>query len=67
VARTIDSDRKHLTSVLHGAAAEHRGTALVEIYQNCNIFNDDAFESAPVNGQPGSCGRSSSVPLVGLD
>jgi 2-oxoglutarate ferredoxin oxidoreductase subunit beta len=43
VARSIDSDRKHLTSVLR-AAAEHRGTALVEIYQNCNIFNDEAFE-----------------------
>jgi 2-oxoglutarate ferredoxin oxidoreductase subunit beta len=43
VARAIDSDRKQLTSVLR-AAAEHRGTALVEIYQNCNIFNDDAFE-----------------------
>ena len=43
VARSIDSDRKHLTAVLR-AAAEHRGTALVEIYQNCNIFNDDAFE-----------------------
>jgi 2-oxoglutarate ferredoxin oxidoreductase subunit beta len=43
VARSIDSDRKHLTSVLQ-AAAEHRGTALVEIYQNCNIFNDHAFE-----------------------
>ena len=44
VARTIDSDRKHLQSVLR-AAAEHRGTALVEIYQNCNIFNDNAFET----------------------
>jgi len=43
VARTIDSDRKHLQSVLR-EAAEHRGTSLVEIYQNCNIFNDDAFE-----------------------
>ncbi|MEV4840985.1 2-oxoacid:ferredoxin oxidoreductase subunit beta [Nonomuraea sp. NPDC049486] len=43
VARTIDSDRKHLTDVLR-AAAEHEGTALVEIYQNCNIFNDNAFE-----------------------
>jgi 2-oxoglutarate/2-oxoacid ferredoxin oxidoreductase subunit beta len=42
VARTIDSDRKHLQSVLR-AAAQHNGTALVEIYQNCNIFNDDAF------------------------
>lgn len=43
VARTIDSDRKHLTEVLQ-AAAEHRGASLVEIYQNCNIFNDNAFE-----------------------
>jgi 2-oxoglutarate ferredoxin oxidoreductase subunit beta len=43
VARTIDSDRKHLTSVLR-AAADHKGTALVEIYQNCNIFNDGAFD-----------------------
>ncbi|WP_395757998.1 2-oxoacid:ferredoxin oxidoreductase subunit beta [Streptomyces althioticus] len=43
VARTVDSDRKHLTDVLR-QAAEHPGTALVEIYQNCNIFNDGAFE-----------------------
>ena len=43
VARTLDSDRTHLTSVLRAAAA-HPGTALVEIYQNCNIFNDGAFE-----------------------
>src|SRR5580698_4123534 len=43
VARTLDSDRKHLTSVLR-AAADHEGTALVEIYQNCNIFNDGAFD-----------------------
>jgi 2-oxoglutarate ferredoxin oxidoreductase subunit beta len=43
VARTIDSDRKHLQSVLR-AAAEHQGSAFVEIYQNCNIYNDNAFE-----------------------
>src|SRR6476619_6549609 len=43
VARTIDSDRQHLTSVLQ-AAAVHPGTSLVEIYQNCNIFNDGAFD-----------------------
>ncbi|GGO57338.1 2-oxoglutarate ferredoxin oxidoreductase subunit beta [Streptomyces daqingensis] len=43
VARTVDSDRKHLTATLQ-AAADHPGTALVEIYQNCNIFNDGAFE-----------------------
>src|ERR1022692_2015901 len=45
VARTVDSDRKHLTGLV-GAAADHRGTAFVEIYQNCPIYNDDAF--APV-------------------
>ncbi|MEV7299003.1 2-oxoacid:ferredoxin oxidoreductase subunit beta [Streptomyces clavifer] len=44
VARTVDSDRKHLTGVLR-AAADHPGTALVEIYQNCNIFNDGAFDA----------------------
>jgi 2-oxoglutarate/2-oxoacid ferredoxin oxidoreductase subunit beta len=43
VARTIDSDRKHLTAVLR-AASEHRGAAFVEILQNCNIFNDGAFD-----------------------
>ncbi|WP_319462482.1 2-oxoacid:ferredoxin oxidoreductase subunit beta [Micromonospora sp. RTP1Z1] len=43
VGRTIDSDRKHLQSVLR-AAAEHEGSAFVEIYQNCNIFNDGAFD-----------------------
>jgi 2-oxoglutarate ferredoxin oxidoreductase subunit beta len=44
VARTIDSDRKHLTSVLRAATA-HRGSSLVEIYQNCPIFNDGAFDA----------------------
>ena len=43
VARTLDSDRKHLTEVLRQASA-HQGSSLVEIYQNCNIFNDGAFE-----------------------
>jgi 2-oxoglutarate/2-oxoacid ferredoxin oxidoreductase subunit beta len=43
VARSIDSDRQHLTQVLT-KAAEHSGTALIEIYQNCNIFNDGAFD-----------------------
>ncbi|MGH3629657.1 MAG: thiamine pyrophosphate-dependent enzyme, partial [Sciscionella sp.] len=44
VGRALDSDRKGLTEVLR-AAAEHRGSALVEIYQNCPIFNDGAFEA----------------------
>ncbi len=43
VARTIDNDRQHLTGVLR-QAAEHRGAAFVEIYQNCNVFNDGAFD-----------------------
>jgi len=42
VARTMDVERKHLPAVLRRAAA-HRGSAFVEIYQNCNIFNDGAF------------------------
>jgi 2-oxoglutarate/2-oxoacid ferredoxin oxidoreductase subunit beta len=43
VARTLDNDRAQLTSILT-AAAQHRGSALVEIYQNCPIFNDGAFD-----------------------
>jgi 2-oxoglutarate/2-oxoacid ferredoxin oxidoreductase subunit beta len=43
VARTIDNDRKHLTDVLR-QAAQHRGSSFVEIYQNCNVFNDGAFD-----------------------
>ena len=42
VARTIDVDRQHFTSVLR-QAAQHRGAAFIEIYQNCNVFNDEAF------------------------
>jgi 2-oxoglutarate/2-oxoacid ferredoxin oxidoreductase subunit beta len=43
VGRALDSDRKGLTAVL-GAAAAHRGTALVEIFQDCPIFNDGSFD-----------------------
>ncbi|HVE75887.1 MAG TPA: 2-oxoacid:ferredoxin oxidoreductase subunit beta [Actinomycetota bacterium] len=43
VARTFDSDRKHLIDVLQ-QASEHRGSAFLEIYQNCPVFNDGAFE-----------------------
>ncbi len=42
VARTIDRDRHHVADVLR-AAAEHDGAALIEIYQNCPVFNDGAF------------------------
>ena len=43
VARTIDTHQKHMEQVLL-AAAHHKGTAFVEIYQNCVIFNDGCFD-----------------------
>ncbi len=43
IARTMDRDPKHLQSMLLRAQA-HKGTSFLEIYQNCNIFNDGAFE-----------------------
>jgi len=42
VARTHDMDRKHMQEVFR-RAHEHRGSSLVEIFQNCNVFNDGAF------------------------
>lgn len=45
VARSIDTNIKHLGDTLR-RAAEHRGTAFVEVYQNCNVFNDGAFNYA---------------------
>ena len=59
VARTIDSDRKHLTAVLSAAAA-HRGTSFVEIYQNCPIFNDGAFDAIKDRDES----AASIIPLV---
>jgi 2-oxoglutarate ferredoxin oxidoreductase subunit beta len=44
-ARTLDVDVEHLEEVLC-RAARHRGSAIVEIYQNCKIFNDGVFEYA---------------------
>ncbi|MGI9596676.1 MAG: 2-oxoacid:ferredoxin oxidoreductase subunit beta [Acidimicrobiales bacterium] len=43
VARTHDLDRKHMIEVFRRAHA-HRGAAFVEIYQNCNVFNDGAYD-----------------------
>ncbi len=43
VARTHDMDRKHMMEVFR-RAHEHRGAAFVEVFQNCNVFNDGAFE-----------------------
>jgi 2-oxoglutarate ferredoxin oxidoreductase subunit beta len=44
VARSIDIDTNHLAATLR-RAAEHQGTSFVEVYQNCNIFNDGAFDA----------------------
>jgi 2-oxoglutarate ferredoxin oxidoreductase subunit beta len=43
VARTHDMDRKHMQEMFR-RAHDHKGAALVEVYQNCNVFNDGAFE-----------------------
>ncbi|NKB52784.1 MAG: 2-oxoacid:ferredoxin oxidoreductase subunit beta [Rhizobiaceae bacterium] len=45
VARSVDTNAKHLGEILRRTAA-HRGSAFVEIYQNCHIFNDGAFDFA---------------------
>ena len=45
VARTIDVNIKHLAATLK-RAAEHKGTAFIEVYQNCNVFNDGAWKYA---------------------
>lgn len=45
VARSIDVHIKHLGEILR-RAAEHRGTSFVEVYQNCNVFNDGAWDYA---------------------
>lgn len=43
ISRTMDRDPKQMREVLN-AAAHHKGSSFVEIYQNCNVFNDGAFE-----------------------
>lgn len=48
VARTHDMDRRHMMDTF-ARARNHRGAALVEIFQNCNVFNDGAF--APLTGR----------------
>jgi len=59
VARTHDLDRKHMMETFRRAHA-HRGAAFVEIYQNCNVFNDGAF--APVTAREARA--SMLIPLV---
>jgi len=50
VARSVDSQVKHLAATLL-RAAEHRGTSVVEVYQNCNVFNDGAWDYAKARAQ----------------
>lgn len=50
VARSVDVEAKHLQSVIR-RAAEHRGSSFVEILQNCNIFNDGAFDDITDKGR----------------
>ena len=45
IARSVDSQVKHLAATLY-RAAEHKGTSVVEVYQNCNVFNDGAWDYA---------------------
>jgi len=49
VARTIDTHQKHMSDVLH-AAAQHRGTAFIEVMQNCVIFNKDFYQDFAEKG-----------------
>ncbi|MFM2183958.1 MAG: hypothetical protein RJB61_2252 [Actinomycetota bacterium] len=75
VARTHDLDRKHMMSVFR-AAHDHRGASFVEIYQNCNVFNDAAFDGVTgkhhredmmidlVHGQPIRFGKDGSRGVV---
>jgi 2-oxoglutarate/2-oxoacid ferredoxin oxidoreductase subunit beta len=52
VARTHDMDRAHMTDTFR-RAHEHKGAAFVEIYQNCNVFNDGAFETITAKANRG--------------
>ena len=78
VARSIDNDRKHLTETLMAAHA-HPGASFVEIYQNCNVFNDGAFDALRTpaqrddnqirlrEGEPITFGRNGEHAVVALD
>ena len=75
IARTIDREQKHMGAIIQ-AASNHEGTSFVEIYQNCNIFNDGAFSELTeketkaetqlvlVQGQPMIFGASNNKGLI---
>jgi 2-oxoglutarate ferredoxin oxidoreductase subunit beta len=50
VARSHDMDRKHMIEVFR-RAHDHHGASFVEVYQNCNVFNDGAFEAVTAKEQ----------------
>ncbi|MGH8886351.1 MAG: 2-oxoacid:ferredoxin oxidoreductase subunit beta [Egibacteraceae bacterium] len=50
VARSIDTERAHLAGIIE-LAARHEGSAFIEVYQNCNIFNDGAFDALRGDGK----------------
>ncbi len=54
VARTHDMDRKHMQETFRRAHA-HKGAAFVEVYQNCNVFNDGAFERITSHDSRAEC------------
>jgi len=59
VARTHDMDRAHMQEMFR-RAHEHKGTSFVEVYQNCNVFNDGAFEKVTARDVRGAM----LIPLV---
>ena len=75
IARTIDREQKHMGAIIQ-AASNHEGTSFIEIYQNCNIFNDGAFSELTekevkaetqlvlVQGQPMIFGTSENKGLI---
>ncbi len=63
VARTVDSDRAHLTEVMT-RAVQHRGASLVEIYQNCPIFNDGVFDGLKAPESPSIIPLRDGEPVV---
>ena len=75
IARTIDRELKHMGAIIQ-AASNHEGTSFIEIYQNCNIFNDGAFSELTekeikaetqlvlVQGQPMIFGTSENKGLI---
>ncbi len=50
VARSLDRDPKHLQEMMK-KAGEHKGTSFIEVFQNCNIFNDGAFSYLRIKQQ----------------